>query len=224
MTDDHHHSTDDSGPIGGPTDDGESPASRRLRRLAGAGPVAVGIAFLGIVVAAVLSPTFSPLDSALSDLGAADAPTRTAVPFNGGLVLAGGIGLGFAVALFRAATHPVERAGGVVFAVTTLALAGVGVFALPHPLHTPVAVAFYVGVSVTTWVHGTGEVLAGAPRCGLVSIWVGIGHLFVWLGWAALLGGLTGLAPPESAGAVLFGAWTVATARRIRAGAGRVTN
>lgn len=170
------------------------------------------VGFASTLLATVLSPTFSWTGSALSDLGAADAATPWL--FNGGLVVAGVVALPFAWVLFATARHVLERVGAVGFAGSVVGLALVGLFPIGTALHTPVAVAYFLLFTVAMWLHGSGAALAGDVRRGLVSIWLGIGHLLAWLGWAA--SGIEGIAIPEIVGSAILLAWIVQTTRWAR--------
>jgi len=187
------------------------------RLAARAGVVCPLVTFAATIAAILASPTFSWSTSALSDLGAPGAANPWL--FNYGLVAGMVLTLPFAWALWTAAAHPLQRLGTVAAAATLVLLGLVGVFPAGTDLHFPVAVAFFVGVSVTTWIHGTGAVLARDARRGLLAIWVGIVHLLVWIGWAALGGG--GIAVPEMVGAVLFYGWVVLEAQLMGVGSGR---
>lgn len=190
--------------------DGERVAAR-------AGVIGPLVTFLTTFAATVASPTFRWSVSALSDLGAPGAANPWL--FNYGLVVGMALTLPFAWALWTAAAHPLQRLGTAATAATIVLLGLVGVFPAGTDLHLPVAVAFFVGVSLTTWIHGTGTVLAGKARRGLLAIWLGIVHLLVWAGWAAL--GVGGIAVPEMAGAVLFYGWVVLEARSMGVVGGR---
>lgn len=178
---------------------------RRVGSVSGvAGPLVAGAS---ILLAILLSPTFTWGDSALSDLGVAP---RTELLFNGGLVLGGALVLPFAWWLWRDASDHFQRAGAVLFALAGCSLSGVGLFPAGTALHLPAAVGFYALATYALWTHGTGSVQAGDARDGLVTIWIGIVHLSAWIGWALV--GVGGLAVPETAGALLIGGWTVAVA------------
>lgn len=183
-----------------------------MNRLVGIGRLS---AFLAPLIAAVaifgsilLAPEFSWAGDALSDLGAPDAPT--AWPFNGGLILAGVIGLPFAAALAASARHRLDWLVAGVLAGALVLLAGVGLFPTGHPYHLSVAAGFYLLVTLTLWLDGTAGVLAGEPRFGLAAIWLANLHLLQWLAWAAGLRVGPGLAIPETIGAVLFSVWVLA--------------
>lgn len=178
---------------------------------AGAGVLGPLAGFVATLVATAVSPTFRWLGSALSDLGAPDA----AVPwlFNGGLVATALLTLPFAFALWAGAARPAQRLGSILFAVTVAALGLVGAFPEGTALHVPVAVAFFVLVSLTLWVHGSGTVLAGAARRGLAAIWLGIFHVLVWAGWLA--SPLGGIAVPEIAGTLALYAWILLEVRSL---------
>lgn len=192
---------------------------------AATGLLAPVIAAVTILSATIVDPTFSWRQNALSDLGALPAGESISISFlaatpefalfNGGLLLTGLVGLPFAWRLWDDADHPLHRIAAVGFAATLISLSLVGVFHIPRDLHGPAAIAHYVLGIVFLWTHGTGSVLSGRVRWGLVTIWLGIVHLVAWLVWAAFLTGpIPGLAIPETVGAVIFGGWSFLTARR----------
>lgn len=174
------------------------------------------VGFTTTLAATVVSPTFTWTGSALSDLGAPDAATPWL--FNYGLVAAGIIALPFAWLLFTTGRHVLERLGAVGFAGSVVGLALVGVFPSGTALHLPVAIAYFLLFTAAMWLHGTGAALAGDVRRGLVAIWLGIGHLLAWLGWAA--SGLEGLAIPEIVGSAILLGWIVLTTQWMRSSMG----
>jgi len=178
--------------------------------------VGVPIWTLGtIVLATLLSPSFSWTGNALSNLGAqTDVATPvTILVFNGGLVTGGIVGVAFALALYWGSRHVLERVGAVVYAISVLAMAGVGVFPQDQPLHFPMAAGFYLLFTLAFWCYGVGNVRAGQRTRGAVTILLGVVHLLVWVGWVQFVGLLgSGLAIPEIIGALIFGGWTVASA------------
>jgi hypothetical membrane protein len=174
------------------------------------------VGFASTLLATVLSPSFSWTGSALSDLGTAGAATPGL--FNGGLVVAGIVALPFAWVLFATARHVLEQLGAASFAGSVVGLALVGAFPIGTALHTPVAIAYFLLFTVAMWLHGSGAALAGDVRRGLVSIWLGMGHLLAWLGWAA--SGIEGIAIPEIVGSAILLAWIVRTTRWVRRSTG----
>ncbi|MDZ7702273.1 MAG: DUF998 domain-containing protein [Halobacteriales archaeon] len=181
------------------------------RAAAWAGLASSVVGFGTILLATLVSPTFSWTASALSDLGAAGEPT--AWLFNGGLIAAGVVGLPFGWALFATARGALERAGAAAFAGSVAALALVGAFPTGTPTHFPVAVAYFLLFTLAMWLHGAGAALAGDVRRGLAAVGLGILHLLAWLAWAAV--GPPGLALPELGGSVLLLGWLVLTTRWI---------
>lgn len=177
-----------------------------------AGPAAVAVAAFGIFGAVLLAPWFDWTANALSDLGAAGE--STAPLFNGGLIVGGVLGVAFAARVWRAATNAAHRLGVTLFAVAFVTMGLVGIFALPHDLHTPVAVAFFLSFTYGLFVHGTGDVLAGNVRRGLASIWLAVAHVTGWLLFA--VAPLDGLALPEMVGSAALGAWVLLTFRAVR--------
>lgn len=183
--------------------------------LAWAGVAGSLVGFAAVLLAALLSPAFSWTADAVSDLGAPGA----AVPWllNGGLVASGLVSLAFAWVIWRVADHPVQRVGAAAFALAMASLGLVGLFPLGTDLHGPAALAYFGLATVTLWVHGTGTVLAGAPRRGLASVWLGILHVVSWVAWAAGFGPGPGLAIPEMVGSILFFAWVLLTTLALEA-------
>lgn len=185
--------------------------SRQNRIGAASGVAALVVTFGTILLAAILSPTFTWAGHALSDLGASGEPTASL--FNGGLIVGALLGLPFAWRVGVVAGHPIERTGAVVAALAFLSMGLVGVYPLDHPYHFPAAIAFFALATLTLWIHGTGAVLSERPRAGLVMIWLGIGHVIGWVIWGAGLRPGPGLALPELVGSIALAAWIVLTAR-----------
>ncbi len=177
---------------GDPDEDESRDTGWSARRLAGvAGPAAVVVSGAGVFGSAVLASWilgswFSWAGNALSHLGAVGR--ATAPLFNGSLVAAGLLGV-------------------VVLAASFGSSGLVGVFSLPHSLHGPVALAYFILLTLGLFVHGTGDVLAGHPYRGLRSIWFGVAHVAGWV----LLGFVPfeGIALSELVGAVGVWGWTL---------------
>ncbi len=183
-----------------------------MNRLVGIGRLfaflAPAVAAVAIVGAALLAPGFSWTGGALSDLGAPAAGTASL--FNGGLVIAGVLGLFFAATLTVEARTRLDWLVAAVLVVTLVLLAGVGLFPSGHPYHLPVAAGFYLGATLTLWIDGTAGILADEPRFGLAAIWLANCQVLQWVAWAAGLRLGPGLAIPETIGAVLFAIWILA--------------
>ncbi|MFW6018099.1 MAG: DUF998 domain-containing protein [Halapricum sp.] len=209
------------------TEPGSPPTSQSLLRIgrwAGVGSVVV--VFASIVSAIALSPSFALEANALSDLGSRTHPAgtlATALAFNGGLIVGGALGLGFAAVLARTADRSLVRLGAALFGVTSTLLAAIGAFPQGHPLHFPVASGFYALFSVSVLVFGAGKLTPGRWDSALVSVGAGIGNLAVWIVWIGL-GALDrpGLAIPEIVGALFVVLWVLDHARRLSS-AGRQT-
>ncbi|MFC6835713.1 DUF998 domain-containing protein [Halomarina ordinaria] len=179
------------------------------------GLLAPVVALGAIALATLRSPSFTWTGSALSDLGAPGAPTEWL--FNGGLILGGLLALPFAYRVWTRGRNRLERAGAAVFALDALCLAGVGAFPIGTDLHGPFAVAFYLLLSLSLWVYGGGNALAGDRARGLVTAALGVLNLAAWAIWAAAFTDVApGLALPESVGALVVGVWTATTALWLR--------
>jgi len=183
-------------------------------RGAAAGPVAVAIAALGIAGAILASPAFSLTTNALSDLGQPGNPAAsplTTLLFDGGLVLAGVVGLPFGLVLLDG--HPIERLAALPFAVAMLGMVGVGLFPLSKALHAPAALTLFSGAIVATGLDGVGVAAAGDTGRGLATAGLAVAHAGVWAWWSTA-GSVVrpGLAVPETLGAGLFAVFVCWTA------------
>jgi hypothetical membrane protein len=183
------------------------------RRIAAVmGLVSAAVALGGILVATLVSSSFTWTEAALSDMGRPG--TATYWLFNGALVAAGALGFPFAYALLAAAGNAVQRVGVGLCVVTVAAMAMVGVLHLPRSGHGLAAVTHYLGATLFLWVWGTGEALAGRVRRGLATVWSANVHVLVWTLWAGLVAP-EWFAAAEYAGALIFGGWVLFTARRL---------
>ena len=188
----------------------------RKRASAVAGVASTVIALAGIAGATTVSPTFQWTGNALSDLGQPGDPAATPITtllFDGGLVLAGVVGLLFAYTLWTGGEHLLERIAAVPFAIALLGMAGVGVFPYTQPLHFPAALTLYLGSMVTMACYAAGNAAAGEYTRAAVTVGLVVAHGSTWWWWST--GGAVtrgGLAVPETIGATLFGAWVCWTA------------
>ncbi|WP_049941618.1 DUF998 domain-containing protein [Haloterrigena turkmenica] len=201
----------------------DAPSRRRVATACGLAAPVVALSAIALATLLAAPETFSWRARALSDMGRRG--TRTFPLFNGGLILGGLLGVPFGWRLWLAARNGLERLGvGLLWAATT-ALVGIGVFFLGHDafyldteFHTPVALLFFGLAPFAQWVYGSGLVLAGDARLGLVSVWLGIVHPLCWLGWLASRAGAgepsAWFAVPEFVAAVAFGSWVFALAAK----------
>jgi hypothetical membrane protein len=184
-----------------------------------AGVLAVVVALGSVLLATLLSPSFTWTGHALSNLGGRYHPASTSTTrlvFNYGLMAGGLLGSGFGYALYRAYRNRVELLGIVSFGVTLLFMALVGVFPQHRDPHMFVAVAFYTVLSLALWTYGVGNLLAGASRRGAVTVGLGAVNAGSWAVWA-VTGDVSrgGVAIPEIVGALIFGGWALATVQDV---------
>lgn len=176
---------------------------------------------LGSIVAAVaVSPTFRWSGHALSNLGQPGSPVATPLTtafFDGGLVLGGILGLGFAVALWLHTVSTGHRLVVPLFLLMMVSLIGIGVFPQSQPEHFPAAVGFFVFSMLAKAVDGTARILHGNRRLGAASLLLLGAHIGVWWAWST--GGpivRDGLAIPELLGSLLIVTWIVMLVVTIR--------
>ncbi|MFC7134480.1 MULTISPECIES: DUF998 domain-containing protein [Salinibaculum] len=177
------------------------------------GGVAVGVTMAAILLATLLSPAFRWTGNALSNLGVTQSAAGTSLTvllFNGGLVLGGAVGLVFSVVLARSLPTFGGRAVGVLFGLAMLAMAAIGVFPQDRPLHFPVAVGFYLLLSLALWADGVVSLRRGWRRRAVAGLALGTVNVFGWVAWG-LTGSLRrpGLALPEIVGALALSVWAV---------------
>ncbi len=188
--------------------------SEPIERIGPLSGIASSIVALGAIgLATILSHSFSWTHSALSELGVAGGIVATL--FNGGLITGGGIAVPFGLWLLGRAENRLERLGVYSFWLTAVAMAAIGLFPMGSPLHVPVAVSFYLLLTVSLCLYGIGNVLAGQRRRGLLTILLGGVTLGGWIVWGLQLRAFVpGLALPETVGALALAFWVSGTAIR----------
>jgi hypothetical membrane protein len=182
-----------------------------LDRLGRASGVAFPVLSLGaILLATLISPTFTWTESALSDLGAPGEPT--ALLFNGGLVLTGLVAPPFVAWIYRRARNRLERAGAAVLGVAAVLSALIGIFPTGTSLHFPVAVGFFLAVPIALWLRAAGASRAGRRRAAAVALGGGALDPLGWLVWGVVgRGPAPGLAIPELVAVLGLHAWVLYT-------------
>ena len=180
--------------------------SRPDRVAARSGVVTVVAAFGGIALAVALAPWFSVRANALSELGVADA-AAVAWAFNGGLLAAGTAALPYGWALWTTAGDRAGRLVALLFCVAVALMAGVGAFPAGSPLHLPVALGFYLALTLVLVVDGLRRRATAAGRLALAAAALHVGQWWLWVAGVRLG---PGLAVPELVGAALLSAWALA--------------
>jgi hypothetical membrane protein len=178
----------------------------------GCGILAPLVSLGAIAIAMLLTPSFSWVGGALSDLGNPSAPA--AWLFNSGLILGGLFAFPFAGWYASLAHNRVGQLTAVSMAGTALALIGTGVFPQSVPPHGLISLLFYALLTYTLVLDGSARALAGEVRAGLTWVWLGVAHV---TGWVLLLivgefFGVSGQALPEAFGAMLLTGWFVISA------------
>lgn len=168
------------------------------------GMIAVFVGITGLMLSIGLADDFSIQQDALSDLG--DPETDLAWLFNVPVIIAGILAAIFYASLIERFDHRYQRVGTAIMGLSGLALAAVGAFPLGHALHVPVAVVFFVGLTVGILVTAVGDRATGKPMRARVAVnLVGL-HILAWaFGWWTL----EGIALPELVGALVYAIWTV---------------
>lgn len=168
------------------------------------GVIAVFVGITGLMLSIGLAEGFSVREDALSELG--EPGYEFAWLFNVPITIAGVLAAVFFATLIDRVEARLQRAGMAVMSVAGLALGAVGLFPLGHPLHGPVAIGFFIGLTLGMMLTGLGDRQVGRSRRAKVAFnLVGL-HL---LAWAFGLTMLEGIALPELVGALAYAIWTL---------------
>lgn len=131
----------------------------------------------GTFVSTLLFPSFSWTADTLAAAGRAGRPS--ALLFDASIVLGALLGIVFLGRLWPETTHPHQRAGiGLIAAL--VALTGGAQLGLRNPWFELIALAFVLLLLPALAIFGSGDVLAGRPRRGLLAVWLGVTHLLAW--------------------------------------------
>lgn len=187
--------------------------------LAASGVLAAGVSLGCLLLATMISPTFTWTGNALSNLGVAWTEAGTAMTarlFNGGLLLGTLLGWVFAYFLWTQAASRGKRLVAALLALTLAAMGGIALFPQGTDLHFPVAVTFYVMITVTIWTDAVVVRDTVEGQRGAVATWLGAANVGAWVVWAAT-GPVRrpGLALPEIVGAFVFALWILSSAIRL---------
>lgn len=146
----------------------------------------VALACIGISI--LLSPNFTWVGNALSDLG---HYTRTdlgpyqlyaAVIFNAGLTITGLLMLYFTIHLLRNTAEPAMKIALIIFAISCMFLTAIGIFSENFsPTHFVVSVGFFLTFPFAMWAIGIGWLRFPEKRIfAAVSILLPFLSLYMW--------------------------------------------
>lgn len=168
------------------------------------GMIAVFVGVAGLVLSIALATDFSIQDNALSELGEGDR--ELAWLFNGTTILAGALAAIFFAILIDRVKNRYQRTGMAIMAIAGVSLAGIGLFPIGHPLHLPVAVIYFVALSLGILMTGYGDRQRDRPLRAMVAFNLVLLHAIAWL-FSYLT--LEGIALPETVGALIYGIWII---------------
>ena len=125
------------------------------------GFIAPLIPFLSIIICTAILPNFDWAINPLSDMGSwfrtdlGNLQILSAVLFNGGLITAGLLCAYFTIWIIKQSNDLPTKFGLLIFVVTSLLLAGVGVFSEDFPLpHLWTALPFFLSIPIALGVVG----------------------------------------------------------------------
>ena len=177
------------------------------------------VSYVGIFLAANLTSEFTWTGKSLSWLG--ETTSQYNFLFNTSIKIGAVIGIPFALMLLAEGETRLKKLSALLLTFSLLGLLGVGTFHLDidPSIHLTSATVFFMAATFSMFVWGSGVVLEGRPRWGLVVIWLGVLQILGWAIYsiqAEMFGAnaIQGIAIPESHGSTLFGIWVVSVARR----------
>jgi hypothetical membrane protein len=177
-----------------------------LQRFAALGGPAMVVLWLGgILVATLLDPSFGWTSNTLAELGRAGQPS--ALVNDVSVVLGGSLGLLFLWRVWSESTNNVQRSG-VAFVGLIVLLLSVAQLGVQNPWLELMALVFILFTLPALALHGSGDVFAGRPRRGVLSIWLGIVHILEWQVLSIILG--LSSAIPAYVSLVLLSVWVLA--------------
>jgi len=183
-----------------------------LKVLGIVGLLSLIVAYSSIALSISISPWFSWVENALSDLGARSPSSPL---FNAGLIVSSALALMFAMGLRRVYRGALGAAGTVLYALSAVSLFMIGFFPeTAGVVHYYSSVAFFVLVALTLVTFGAYG-LAYRPRStktGITVLILSALAVAIWLlPWK-------GVAIPELFSSLTISAWTViASVRMLRA-------
>ena len=169
------------------------------------GLIAPLIALVAITLSIAISPGFSWLENALSDLGhytrtdLGDFQLVSAIIFNSGLIVTGILELSYVVPLIKKHSDIVNRIGLSVFAISALFLVMIGIFSENFsPTHFLVSVGFFATFPFAMWIVGFGLLrYRNLWWFAIVSIVLPFLSIYIWWGTYAGIMPWSGVALPE---------------------------
>ena len=132
------------------------------------GPGASALLLVGLAVLGALTPSYNQIQQTVSEIGEAGAPLQS--PFMGLLLAVALCLLLFAIAVWQSAGMR-GFAGAALIAAMAISVAGVGVFAFPHPLHN---------------VFGQSELIGYLAPLAVALAWRGRISVISWIAFALL--------------------------------------
>ncbi len=169
--------------------------------------IAVSSSMLGVFLGVALSPWFSWINNALSDIGVYEQGIIAASFFNGGLILAGVTTILYSLSQYRKCSGSLgEKIGIRLVTAGGTALTAIGTFPeTAPPFHFIASVLFFVLLPLAMWAFGVGLLSQNKSNYfGILSIGLPFISLINW--------GLpyySGVAIPELIAAISFWIWIV---------------
>lgn len=164
-----------------------------------------GLWIVGTLVSTLLFPAFRWTTNTLAEVGRAGQPS--AVPFDASIVLGSVLGVAFLWGRWSETENVLQR-GGIVLIAALIGLVGISQLGLRNPWLELVALTFILATLPALALFGSGDVLAGQRRRGILAVWLGIGHILAWQVISIILGFSSAI--PTFVSMSLLSAWILA--------------
>ena len=163
----------------------------------------------GMSVAISLYPSFSWATNYVSHLGSEGVASEPF--FNYGVMISAAFLFAFSFGLLKSLNNSIGKIGCVTMAGAAVGLAGLGIFNLPHELHLPFTVPFFLLVPISLLIIGFGFLLNNQKGLGRKTILTGtVTSIFAAATMIFSLMSLDGFAVFEALTSTVGGLWVIA--------------
>ncbi len=145
------------------------------------------IAYSSIIIAILVSPWFSWLNNALSDLGNTSAQRNitsgSAAVFDGGLIISGLLTLAFVLLLLRDFRFSWEYLiWGIPLTISAIDLSTIGIFNESFgDIHLIVSIIFFFFTALSLFLYSYVSFPMGTPKTGALALILGVFCCIMWV-------------------------------------------
>lgn len=155
-----------------------------------------------VLTIVILIADINVLEGAISNFMSSYSPYFRVVTIS--LMFGAAIAIPFFITLILEAENTLERIGSTLLLLSNISYFFISYFPLEvYPEHVLAAISWMTLLIFSLWFYGSGKIMKGKKRMGLLLMWAGCISLTVWTTWAAWRVFAPGLLLPEYLGGVL---------------------